>query len=164
LAEVVIYIISEGVIKNEKRFYILASLGCYTSRSVNCRYPFDFSFTLVIVHSLCSQWDYLDFIELPPGVNISIEYAIYPFVVAIVFVVAGSEIAPMYKFRTAITLAVLYIMFTISLFFLGVKSGYEFSFGARSAGPIIGLLVGLYIVRGKEKNIPQSLAAPSNRV
>jgi len=105
---------------------------------------------------------FLGFIELPPGANISIEYAIYPFVVAIVFVLAGSEIAPMYKFRTAITLAVLYIMFAIGAFSLGVKSGYEFSFGVRSAGPIIGLLIGLYSVRRKEKNLPPSSVEPSN--
>ena len=91
-----------------------------------------------------------------------IEYAIFPFVVAIVFVLVGSEIAPMYKFRTAITLAVLYIMFAIGAFSLGVKSGYEFSFGVRSADPIIGLLVGLYIVRRKEKNLPPSSVEPSN--
>jgi len=104
----------------------------------------------------------LGFIELPPGANISIEYALYPFVIAIVFVLVGFEIAPMYKFRTAITLAVLYTMFAIGAFFLGVKSGVEMSFGARSAGPIIGLLVGLYIAKRKEKNLPPSSVEPSN--
>jgi hypothetical protein len=96
----------------------------------------------------------LGFIELPPGVNLnlSIEYMLYPFVIAIVFVLVGFKIAPMYKFRTAITLSVLYTMFAIGAFLLGMKRGVEISFGVRNAGPFIGLLIGLYIAKKEENN------------
>ena len=89
--------------------------------------------------------------ETISGVNIRpIEYAIYPFVIAIVFILVGAEIAPMYKFRTAIILAILYIISVIGVFFLGPKYGVYPFFEARSIGPVIGLLLGLYIVRRKE--------------
>lgn len=103
--------------------------------------------------------------ETISGVNIRpIEYAIYPFVTAIVFILVGAEIAPMYKFRTAIALAILYIMSVIGVFFLGPKYGVYGIFEARSIGPVIGLLLGLYIVRRKEKNLPPISEEPSNRV
>ena len=107
---------------------------------------------------------FLGFIELPPGANISIERAISPFIVAIVLILVGSEIAPLYKFRTAIVLTALYTMSVIGIFLLGPKYGVYGSFEARSVGPIIGLLIGLYIVRRKEKNLPQKLEEPSNQV
>ena len=101
--------------------------------------------------------------EIVLGVNIRpIEYTILPFVVAIVIILVGSEIAPLHKFRTAIVLTVLYIMAVIGVFLLGPKYGVYGSFKARSVGPIIGLLIGLYIVRGKEKNLPQKSKEPNN--
>jgi len=97
------------------------------------------------------------------GINYKdIEYAIFPFIIAIVFVLVGAEIAPKYKFGTAIVLTVLYIMAVIGVFLLGPKYGVYGSFEARSVGPIIGLLIGLYIVRGKEKNLPQKSKEPNN--
>ena len=105
-----------------------------------------------LLYSIFTQND--PFIELPSETINFIEYALYPFLVAIVFVLVGSAIAPMYKFRTAITLAILYTVFAIGAFFFVVKSGGNLSFGVRIAGPVIGLLVGLYIIRREEKNLP----------
>ena len=82
---------------------------------------------------------------------------ILPFVVAIVLILVGSEIAPLHKFRTAIALTVLYIMVVIGIFLLGPKYGVYGIFEARSVGPIIGLLIGLFIVRGKERKLLQKL-------
>jgi hypothetical protein len=53
-------------------------------------------------------------------------------------------------------------MAVIGVFLLGPKYGVYGSFKARSVGPIIGLLIGLYIVRGKEKNLPQKSKEPNN--
>ena len=103
--------------------------------------------------------------EIVSGVNIRpIERAILPFVAAIVIILVGSEIAPLHKFRTAIALTALYTMSVIGIFLLGPKYGVYGSFEARSVGPIIGLLIGLYIVRRKEKNLPQKSEEPSNQV
>lgn len=93
----------------------------------------------------------LGFIELPSGSNVSIEYFLTPFVIALVFIYAGFEIAPKHKLRVAVILAVLYIVFVISVFILGMKNGIGMSLEIRSLGPILGLLLGLFIVWEKSK-------------
>ncbi len=91
-------------------------------------------------------------IELPPGSNLPIEYMLYPFVIAFVFILVGFKIAPMYKFKTAIALAVLYTIFAIGVLFFGMKRGIKMSFEVRTVGPFIGLLIGLYIANKEENN------------
>jgi len=93
----------------------------------------------------------LGIVELPPGANISIEYALYPLIIALVFVLAGFEIAPSNNFKVAILLVVLYILFAISMYFLVMKSGAEIYFQMRSLGSVIGLLIGLYIIKEKKE-------------
>ena len=103
----------------------------------------------------------LGFIELPSGLNVSIEYFLTPFVIALVFVCVGFEIAPKYKLKTAIILVVLYVIFIIGVFILGMKSDMEISFNARTLGPIVGLLLGLFIVWKKSKQDPSvSISVP----
>lgn len=96
---------------------------------------------------------FFGFIELPTGANIFVEYALYPFVIAIVYILVGFEIAPKYKFRTALTLAGIYLTVIIGTSVLGARSGIAASFGIRSFGPIIGLLIGLYIVWKKQNKV-----------
>jgi len=93
----------------------------------------------------------LGFIELPQGTNISIEYVISPFVIAITFILIGSKIAPKFKFKTAIILAILYLLFAIGTIIFSIKNGIEISFGARTAGSLFGLFAGLFIIWKLEK-------------
>lgn len=95
----------------------------------------------------------LGFIELSQGSNISIEHFLSPFVIALIFIYVGFEIAPKHKLKTAVILAFLYILFIIGSVVLGIKSGIEVSLGIRSMGPVIGLLLGLFIVWQKSKII-----------
>ena len=87
----------------------------------------------------------LGFIELPPGANIPIERALYPLVIAITFILVGFEIAPRYKFKTAAVLAALYLIFAIGAIIFATNYGLQLSFGARTLGPIAGILTGLYL-------------------
>ena len=99
------------------------------------------------------------FIELPPSAFTSIEYHLYPFVIALVYILAGETIAPKHKFKTAVVLAVLYALFTaVTLFFVS-NSGLQASFGLRSIGPVLGLLLGLYIARQNTKGGPSASAS-----
>ena len=93
----------------------------------------------------------LGFIELPPGSNVSIEHFIYPCIIALVFVYTGSEIAPKHKFKTAVVLSVLYLLFMVSSLFWATRSGLEISLSIRTIGPVVGLLLGLLIVFRKLK-------------
>ena len=85
----------------------------------------------------------LGFIELPDGANISIEQAVYPFVIAITFVLVGAKIAPSHKFKTAITLVCLWIASFVGIFLF--MSNQQVQFGARGVGSIAGSLLGLII-------------------
>ena len=102
---------------------------------------------------------FLGFIELPPEAFVTIEYALYPFVMVMVFIVAGAAIAPAYKFKTACTLAILYALFAVGTFMFAIKMGLQTSIGIRAAGPVIGILLGLLTVWQKNKSDPKTLTA-----
>ena len=85
------------------------------------------------------------FIELPPGANIPIEYALTPFVIAITFILVGREIAPDHKLKTSAILSALWIVFFIAVFIL-MPAKLEI----RGIGSIFGSLLGLFIVWKKE--------------
>ncbi len=90
--------------------------------------------------------------ETISGVNIDpIERAIYPFVIALAFMLAGVEIAPSRKMETAVGLAVSYVIFALLAVILGMANGVSPSLGIRSVGPVIGLALGLYIAWRKSR-------------
>lgn len=90
--------------------------------------------------------------ETISGVNIEpIEHAIYPFVIALAFILAGVAIAPSRKMEIAISLAVLYVIFALSAVIFGMINGVEPSLEIRSIGPVIGLVLGLYIAWRKSR-------------
>jgi hypothetical protein len=93
-------------------------------------------------------------IGLPEGSNLSIEHAVYPAVIALTFILVGYEIAPRYKFKTTVILAILYTLFALSLLFFAEKNNLDVSFEARSIGPMLGLIVGLFISWRKNKQDP----------
>ena len=79
------------------------------------------------------------------GVNIDpIEYALYPFVIAFTFIFAGFKIAPNYKFKTALILAVFWLALFATVFLIMPES--EVELGIRSFGSLVGLCLGLYVV------------------
>jgi hypothetical protein len=101
---------------------------------------------------------FLGFIEFPARSNISIEYVIYPFIIAITYIFAGYKIAPKYKFKTAIVLFVIYlaiwlIVSVISLF-ANDTYGLDMQFSWRTVLAVIGAVIGLYIAKkdSEEKN------------
>lgn len=97
----------------------------------------------------------LGFIELPDGVNKSIEYMLYPFVVAFTFILVGYKIAPKYKFRTTIVLFGIYTLSwfisTFASLFLKIE-GVQISFSGRTILALLGAAIGLYIASRKNKD------------
>ncbi|MFA5049348.1 MAG: hypothetical protein WC516_10055 [Patescibacteria group bacterium] len=97
----------------------------------------------------------LGFIELPDGVNKSIEYMLYPFVVAFTFILVGYKIAPKYKFRTTIVLfgiyTLLWFISTFASLFLKIE-GVQISFSGRTIFALLGAAIGLYIASRKNKH------------
>jgi len=88
--------------------------------------------------------------ETISGVDIGpIEYTLYPFVIAITFVLVGSRIAPNHKFKTAIVLTCLWIASFIALFLFIPDS--QVQFGIRGIGSLVGPLLGLAINYLSEK-------------
>lgn len=89
--------------------------------------------------------------ELISGVNIgSIEYNLYPLVTAITFILAGFEIAPSHKFKTAIVLTAIWLLsfFGAFIFFSSLKPQFEL----RSALSLMGAFLGLYICWVKSRS------------
>jgi hypothetical protein len=94
--------------------------------------------------------------ETISGVNIRlIESMLTPFVFAIVFILVGVEIAPKYKFKTSITLTILYVSFVIGVIIF--MSGY---LETRGILGLLGSFLGLYITWRKSKLTPP--ITPSN--
>src|SRR3989338_6586051 len=86
------------------------------------------------------------------GVNIDpIEYFLYPFVIAIVYILAGYKIAPNYKFRTAIVLFVAYVLFWTTASIISLSNtnffGYDLQFSGRTILSLVGAITGLYITK-----------------
>ena len=68
------------------------------------------------------------------GVNIQhIEYVLFPFVMAITFILAGFKIAPKYKFQACIALTILWVIFFMGVFFTSVTI-LQPEFQVRSVG------------------------------
>ena|SRR3989344_1396052 len=94
--------------------------------------------------------------ETISGVNINpIEYTIYPFFVALAFVLAGFAIAPKYKFKTSIVLTCLWIISFFSAFIIApmVIPQIQLKFELRGILSILGSLLGLYIAWLKSKEL-----------
>src|SRR3990167_2393359 len=61
-------------------------------------------------------------IELPPEYISSIEYLLSPLIFTLAYIYVGGEIAPKYKFKTAIILTALFILLLgMILFVLAIK-------------------------------------------
>jgi hypothetical protein len=99
----------------------------------------------------------LGFLELSPETKISIEYTLTPFVVAIVFILAGFEIAPKYKFQTSMILTILHVSFVISVIIF--MSGH---LEKRGILGLLGSFLGLYITWRKFRVAP--LIIPTTEV
>jgi len=82
----------------------------------------------------------------------SIEYFLTPFVIAIVFILAGFKIAPKYKFQASITLTILWIILFVGIFVFMPMNNLQLQFEVRSIGVPLGLLFGLYIAWRKSKH------------
>lgn len=90
---------------------------------------------------------FLGFIELPDGANISIEYALYPFVIAITFILIGFEIAPKYKFKASVSLTIIWLVSFVGMFIFMAEQGLQL----RGVLSLLGALLGLYIAWGQAK-------------
>jgi len=89
--------------------------------------------------------------EIISGVNIKlIEYTLYPFVIAITFILVGFEIAPANKFKTSVVLTAIWILsfLGVFIFFSALKPQFEL----RSALSLLGAFLGLYIAWRKSKS------------
>jgi len=98
--------------------------------------------------------------ETISGVNIEpIEFNLYPFVMAISFILIGFEIAPKYKFKTSLTLSALYVVIFIGL--LVYMPSDMVVLQPRSLFALLGVALGVYIAWRKSKTI-QMLNSPHN--
>jgi hypothetical protein len=88
-----------------------------------------------------------DFIDLSPRAFEVLERTTYPGVVAFAYVMVGCAIAPSHKLKTAIGLSALYLVFAASFLFYLASTGAKLDVGLRAIGPIVGLALGLLIVR-----------------
>jgi len=89
--------------------------------------------------------------EIISGVNIKpIEYTLYPFVIAITFILVGFEIAPANKFKTSVVLTAIWILsfLGVFIFFSALKPQFEL----RSTLSLLGAFLGLYIAWRKSKS------------
>jgi len=73
-----------------------------------------------------------------------LEYAFYPFVIAVTFIIAGYHIAPSNKFKTSVVLAILYSLFMVAAVLFAQANGLEPEVGVRTVGVLLGLLLGLF--------------------
>ena len=77
-----------------------------------------------------------------------IEYMLYPFVIALIFVLVGYRIAPKFKFKTSVVLFGIYtFIWLISAFaalFLKID-GVQLPFSVRQILALLGAAIGLYI-------------------
>jgi small basic protein len=90
--------------------------------------------------------------ETISGVNIQpIEYLLYPFVVAITYILAGYQIAPESKFKTAVVLFGVYFFIWLAInvtsLFNGNVLGIDMQFSWRTILSLIGAAIGLYIAK-----------------
>ena len=94
--------------------------------------------------------------DIISGVNIEpIEYVLYPFVFAFAFILGGYEIAPKYKFKTAIILFGFYLGVWSILNFIALFEGsiYEVNirFSGRTILALAGAIIGLYAAKKANK-------------
>ena len=80
-------------------------------------------------------------VALPPGASETIERAIYPFVIAITFIITGYKIAPNHKFRASVALGVLY---AVTFGAVAIIQPYQRQLEARSLVAFVGMLLGVY--------------------
>jgi len=96
--------------------------------------------------------------ETISGVDIKpIEYLLYPFVVAIIYILAGYQIAPESKFKTAIALFGIYFFIWLAIsaiaLFNGSILGTDLQFSGRTILSLIGAAIGLCITKILNKKI-----------
>jgi hypothetical protein len=98
---------------------------------------------------------FLGMIELPPNSNLTIEYLLYPCVMAVVFVWSGYKIAPTHKFKAAIALFGLYVTVWLGIVVFTLAGGNigntPANFGVRTVLALIGSGVGLYLAKHENK-------------
>ena len=88
------------------------------------------------------------------GVDINpIESILYPFVVAIVFILAGYKIAPDHKFKASITLFIIYVIAWIIFSAVALLGGSSVSFQLSGSTilALVGAAFGLYITKMIDK-------------
>lgn len=88
--------------------------------------------------------------EIISGVDIEpIEFFLYPFIIAVTFIVAGYKIAPSHKFKTAVVLFLIYLISWLSVslisLFSGSIYGIDMKFSLRTVFSLLGSFVGLFI-------------------
>ena len=99
--------------------------------------------------------------ETISGVNIRpIEYMLYPFVIAIVFILVGFEIAPEYKFKTSMTLTILYMSSWLVTMYI-ISPRYQYHLEVRGILALLGSFLGLYITWRKSRIAPP-ITPPTN--
>ena len=98
---------------------------------------------------------FLGFIELPDGINTSIEYYVYPLVIAFVFIYSGYKIAPKHKFKTAIILFGIYLIIWLFVSVIALSgsgpNNLDMQFSGRTMLAFFGAIIGLLEARREAK-------------
>ena len=74
----------------------------------------------------------------------SVEYLLYPAIIATTFIIVGYKIAPRYKFKTAVVLFGIYTITWIVISLITLFDGVDKQFSVRTILALMGAILGLY--------------------
>jgi len=81
----------------------------------------------------------------------TIEYVLFPFIIALTFIFVGYKIAPKYKFKTAIVLFGIYLLIWLIASFVTLYKGslgnISLQFSGRTLLALAGAFIGLYLAK-----------------
>lgn len=120
-----------------------------------------------ILYLAFAQGTFLGMIESPLRLDMPIEKAIYPAVIAIIFVYYGSLIAPKFRIHTAVVLGAIYLMVEAALITLSL-TGSQFmsvypSFSWRTVIVIVAVICTLFVVIKRESVQTSKADFPPNK-
>jgi hypothetical protein len=96
-------------------------------------------------------------IELPRGANNTIEYFLYPALIAAVFVYSSYKIAPKHKFKVALIFFIIYVLSWSIVSFIALFNGsinnLTLQFSGRTILALAGAFFGLFEARRESKEI-----------
>lgn len=116
-----------------------------------------FPLHLILYMAYAKNGTLFGIIELPQGANNTIEFFLYPALIAAVFVYASYKIAPKYKFKVALIFFIFYALAWSIVSFLALSNksvnNLNLQFSGRTIFALVGAFFGLFEARRESKEI-----------